>query len=269
MAKPIVKWVGGKRQLLGALKANLPKKYNRYFEPFIGGGALFFELGPKNAVINDYNEELINLYRVIQQKPHQLIADLKKHINDKEYYYQIRALDRDESYDRLSDVERASRFVYLNKTAYNGLWRVNKKGQHNVPFGRYKNPTICDEETILQAHEILKHTTILCGDFEQVKPMIEPGDFVYFDPPYVPLSATANFTSYTDQGFDEAMQVRLRDFCNYIDSIGAYFLLSNSYTPFVLDLYKEYTVLTVQANRALNCKAEGRGKINEVLVKNY
>ena len=269
MARPIIKWVGGKRQLLEELLENLPKKYNRYFEPFIGGGALFFEIEPKGGVINDFNEELINVYQMVKNHPYELIEDLKKHKNERDYYYQIRALDRSPEFHKLSNIQKASRFIYLNKTAYNGLYRVNKKGQFNVPFGRYKNPCIVDEEAILQASKLLQKTTILCGDFENIKELVKPGDFVYLDPPYVPLSATSSFTAYTHQGFDEKMQHRLKQFCDYLDSIGAYFMLSNSYTKFVLDLYKEYTILTVQANRALNCKADGRGKINEVMVKNY
>jgi len=270
MCKPVIKWVGGKRQLIDEIKANMPKKFNRYFEPFIGGGALFFELKAKDAIICDYNEELTNLYEVIKNKPLELIKDLKKHINSEEYYYNLRALDRDQKrYKRVSKVKRASRFIFLNKTGYNGLWRVNKKGQHNVPFGRYKNPTIFEEENILKCSKLLQTTTIINGDFEKIKEYIKEGDFIYLDPPYVPINNTSNFTAYTDQGFDEDMQFRLKKLCDYIDSIGAYFLLSNSCTEFITDLYKGYEIVSVSANRALNCKADKRGKIKEVLVKNY
>jgi len=270
MCKPFVKWVGGKRQLLDDIKTNMPKKYNRYFEPFVGGGALFFDLQPQNAYINDYNHELINLYEIVKNKPNELIEDLKKHQNDEEYYYNIRKLDREPNeYEKISKVKKASRFIFLNKTGYNGLYRVNKKGQNNVPFGKYKNPKIFEEDNIFECSKCLQSATITTGDFENVKEYIKKGDFVYFDPPYVPLNMTSNFTAYTDKGFDENMQFRLKELCDHINGIGAYFLLSNSYTEFVLNLYKDYQIITVKANRTLNCKADGRGKIKEVLVKNY
>ncbi len=270
MCKPFIKWVGGKRQLINDIKANMPQKFDRYIEPFIGGGALFFELKQENSLINDYNPELTNLYEIIKTDPKALIEDLKKHTNSEAYYYQLRALDRDpETYQKLSKVQKASRFIFLNKTGYNGLYRVNRKGQNNVPYGRYTNPTIFEEENIYACSRLLQSATITTGDFENVKAHIKAGDFVYFDPPYVPLNATSNFTAYTDKGFDDDMQFRLKELCDYIDSIGAYFLLSNSYTDFILDLYKDYEIVTVGANRALNCKASGRGKIEEVLVRNY
>ena len=157
----------------------------------------------------------------------------------------------------------------MNKTGFNGLYRVNKSGQFNVPYGRYVNPNYIDEENILACSEFLQSTTILNGDFEGIRKYLKKGDFVYFDPPYVPLNETSNFTGYTDKGFDEDMQFRLKELCDYIDSIGAYFMLSNSYTDYIKDLYSGYELITLQANRALNCKANGRGKINEYLVMNY
>ena len=269
MCKPVIKWVGGKRQLLNELKKYMPEKFNTYFEPFIGGGALFFDLKLKESFINDYNSELTNLYEVIKNKPQELIKDLKKHQNNAEYFYEIRGIDRTEKYKRLSKIKKASRFIFLNKTGFNGLYRVNKNGQFNVPYGKYVNPNYIDEENILECSEFLKSTTILNGDFENIKKYVKKGDFVYFDPPYVPLNETSNFTGYTDKGFDEDMQFRLKEFCDYIDSIGAYFMLSNSHTEYIKELYNNYELVTVQANRALNCKANGRGKINEYLVMNY
>ncbi|WP_373069440.1 DNA adenine methylase [Sulfurimonas sp.] len=270
MSKPVIKWVGGKRQLINELKSFLPKKYNRYFEPFIGGGALFFSLKQHNSFISDYNHELTNLYSTIKNDTDKLIKDLKKHKNTEEYYYEMRALDRDEKkYKRLSNVQKASRFIYLNKTGFNGLYRVNSKGQHNVPYGKYKNPTWLDEENLKECSKLLAHTEIQTGDFEVVKEHVQKGDFVYFDPPYVPVNKTSSFTSYTDQGFDSKMQERLKELCDYIDSIGAYFMLSNSYTDYILDLYKDYDIKTVMATRAVNSKASGRGKIKEVVVLNY
>ncbi len=250
----------------------MPKKYNRYFEPFIGGGALFFELKPKNALINDYNKELSNLYTIVKDMPTELIDSVCKHKNESDYYYETRALDRDESkYSKLTKLDKASRFIYLNKTGFNGLYRVNLKGECNVPFGRYVNPKYCDPKNIKNCSELLKNTEITNGDFENIKDKIKKGDFIYFDPPYIPLNASSNFTAYTEKGFDEDMQLRLRELCDYIDNIGAYFMLSNSYTDYTLELYdvNGYTVHTVHANRSINSKANGRGKVKEVLVTNY
>ncbi len=270
MCKPVIKWVGGKHQLLNELKKYMPKNFNTYFEPFIGGGALFFDLKIKKSFINDYNFELINLYKIIKTKPIELIKDLKIHKNNSEYFYKLRKLDRIPSfYKRLSKVKKASRFIYLNKTGFNGLYRVNKSSQFNVPFGTYKNPNYVDDSNILDCSKLLQKTTILNGDFENIKQYIKKGDFVYFDPPYVPLNETSSFTGYTDKGFDEDMQFRLKELCDYINSIGAFFMLSNSYTKYIKDLYQDYNLITVQANRALNCKANRRGKINEYIVINY
>lgn len=270
MCKPPIKWVGGKRQLLTQLSPLLPKSYNNYFEPFFGGGALFFSLKPKNANIYDSNPELINLYKVIKTKPTKLIELLSNHVNEHDYFYAIRALDRDEvAFKSLSDVERASRFMYLNKTAYNGLWRVNSKGQNNVPFGRYVNPMIVDVENILSCSKALKTTKIHCSDFTAITNTISKDDFVYFDPPYHPVNLSSNFTSYTKSGFDEGMQQKLKELCDYVHKIGGKFMLSNSYTPFIQDLYKDYLQTDVQASRAINCKASGRGKIKELVVRNY
>ncbi len=266
---PIVKWVGGKRQLMFELLKNLPKSYNRYYEPFIGGGALFFELQPDNAYVSDMNEELINLYSVVRNDVYELIHDLSKHKNSKEYFLEIRNLDRTEQYAKLSNVERASRFIYLNRTCFNGLYRVNTQGQFNVPFGNYKNPKIIDENNLLNCSELLKKTEIRCADFSEILNKVQKGDFVYFDPPYVPLTETSSFTSYTKDGFDLDMQFKLRDVCYELDSMGVKFMLSNSDTKFVNELYANYEIKKVFASRQINANADGRGKITEVLVKNY
>jgi len=271
MCKPVIKWVGGKRQLLKELKERLPKKYNRYFEPFIGGGALFFDLKPINAFINDSNPELVNLYIVVKDNVEELIQNLNKHKNTDSYYYEIRNLDRDKTiYNQLSNIDKASRFIYLNKTGFNGLYRVNSKGQYNVPYGKYENPKYLDEENLRECSKYLKNAKIENSDFTIIENYIEKEDFVYFDPPYVPLNTTSSFTQYTKEGFDDDMQFRLKELCDYIDKSGAYFMLSNSYTEFVLDLYGEnYKNHIVTANRAINCKANGRGKIKEVIITNY
>jgi DNA adenine methylase len=269
-SKPIIKWVGGKRQLISEIKRYMPKSYKRYFEPFIGGGALFFELSPKEAFINDYNAELTNLYNIVKNSPEELMDDLAKHINTSEYYYKIRALDRDEkSYNNLNPIQKASRFIYLNKTGFNGLYRVNKKNQCNVPYGNYKNPKYVDRKKLLSCSKLLSTTTITTGDFENIKEFIKKEDFIYLDPPYVPINETSSFTGYTHKGFDYGMQFRLKELCDYIDSIGAYFMLSNSYTKIVLYLYQDYEIKVVEAKRAINSKADGRGKVKEVLVLNY
>lgn len=266
---PIVKWVGGKRQLMFELLKNMPKSYNRYFEPFIGGGALFFELQPDNAYISDMNEELINLYSVVRDSVNELIEDLSKHVVSKEYFLEIRNLDRTEKYSKLSNVERASRFIYLNRTCFNGMYRVNSKGEFNVPFGNYKNPRIIDENNLLNCSELLKKTEIKCADFSEILNKVQKSDFVYFDPPYVPLNETSSFTSYTKDGFDIDMQFKLRDVCDELDSMGVKFMLSNSDTKLVNDLYANYEINKVFASRQINANADGRGKITEVLVRNY
>lgn len=266
---PIVKWLGGKRQIMTDLLCNIPKSFNRYFEPFIGGGALFFELQSDNAYISDINEELINLYTVVKDNVFDLIIDLNKHEVSKDYFLKIRNIDRADEYNNLSNIQRASRFIYLNKTCFNGLYRVNSQGQFNVPFGNYKNPRIVDENNLINCSQLLKKTEIKCADFSTILNKVEKGDFVYFDPPYVPLNNTSNFTSYTKEGFSLDLQYKLWEVCNELDRKGVYFMLSNSDTKFVNDLYANYKIIKVFATRAVNAKADGRGKITEVLVRNY
>lgn len=266
---PIVKWAGGKRQLMYELLKNMPQNYNRYFEPFIGGGALFFELQPDNAYISDMNEELINLYQVVRDNVDELITDLQKHDISKEYFMEIRNIDRMEEYQNWSDVKKASRFIYLNRTCFNGMYRVNSKGEFNVPFGHYKNPRIVDENNLINCSNLLQRTEIKHADFSDILKKVKKGDFVYFDPPYVPLSETSSFTSYTKDGFDIDMQFKLRDVCDELDSIGVKFLLSNSDTKLVNELYENYNIKKVFASRQINANADGRGKITEVLVRNY
>lgn len=266
---PIVKWVGGKRQLMFDLLKNMPEDCNRYFEPFIGGGALFFELQPDNAYISDMNEELINLYQVVRDNVDELIADLQKHNISKDYFMEIRNIDRTDEYKNWSDVKKASRFIYLNRTCFNGMYRVNSKGEFNVPFGHYKNPRIIDENNLLNCSELLKKTEIKCADFSDILSKVQKDDFVYFDPPYVPLNETSGFTSYTKDGFDIDMQFKLRDVCDELDSMGVKFLLSNSDTKLVNELYANYEIKKVFASRQINANADGRGKITEVLVRNY
>ncbi|WP_432784662.1 Modification methylase DpnIIA [Oligella sp. MSHR50489EDL] len=273
MLMPFLKWAGGKRQLLAEICRLLPDDYARHthIEPFIGGGSVLFHLQPERAVINDVNDELINAYLVIKNHPEALIKDLKKHKNNAEYFYAIRALDRSESFTDLSPIERASRLIYLNKTCFNGLYRVNKAGYFNAPFGRYKNPNIINEAVIRAVSHFLntRQITISCGHYADTLKNIDQNAFVYFDPPYHPVSRSANFTGYVKGGFDENDQIALKAVCDELHKKGIKFLLSNSATEFILDLYSDYDVHIVQARRAINSKALKRGGVEEVLVRNY
>jgi len=272
LVSPVVKWVGGKRQLLQDILKHIPDKYSTYYEPFVGGGAVLFHLQPRKMVINDINEELMNVYNVICNNVEELIEDLKKHKNEADYFYKIRELDRDrEKYAQLNNIERASRIIYLNKTCYNGLFRVNRQGEFNTPFGRYKNPNIANEATLKAVNNYFNKAkiTLKCGDFEEAVKGIRKGGFVYFDPPYDPVSESANFTGYDKGGFDKDEQIRLKKLCDKLNNRGVKFLLSNSSTEFILDLYKDYNITIVKAKRSINSKGDGRGDVNEVLVKNY
>jgi len=271
LVSPFLKWIGGKRQLLPSITSLFPKSYLNYYEPFIGGGAVFFNMQPTKAVINDYNEELINVFKTIKEHPEELILDLKTHKNDSDYFYQLRSLDRQDTYHCLSKVQKASRVIFLNKTCYNGLYRVNSSGEFNSPFGKYKNPNIVNEITIRAVSKYLNknNITVLNGDFEDAVKGIRKGEFVYFDPPYDPISASSSFTGYVKGGFDRNEQVRLRDLCDKLDKKGVKFLLSNSATTFIEDLYKNYDINYVKANRSVNSVASKRGKVDEVLIRNY
>ena len=263
--------MGYKRQLLQDISNHLPDQPT-YYEPFLGGGAVLFHLQPQKAVVNDVNEELINVYIVIRDHVHELIEDLKKHKNQADYFYKIRELDRDkQKYQQLSNIEKASRMIYLNKTCYNGLFRVNQQGEFNAPFGRYMNPNIVNEETLIAVSNYFNKTNITfkCGDFEDAVKYIRKGSFVYFDPPYDPVSDSANFTGYNKGGFDRQEQIRLKKLCDKLNGRGIKFLLSNSATEFILDLYQDYDITLVQASRPINSRADRRGKVDEVLVKNY
>ena len=270
---PFLKWVGGKRQLMPEIRKMLPRGVaNRpYYEPFIGGGALFFDLQPKRAIINDYNEELINVYTVIRDNPNELIEDLRKHENTAEYFYEIRAVDRQPLFAHLSKIQRASRIIYLNKTCYNGLYRVNNAGEFNSPFGRYKNPNIVNEPVIKAVSKYLNSPQIQIsnGDYELILRDIPINSFVYLDPPYHPISESSNFTGYVQGGWNDGDQLRLRDVCNRLNDNGIKFLLSNSASGFIRDIYSGYNIHVVQANRAVNSNSSKRGQVDEFLICNY
>jgi DNA adenine methylase len=273
--KPFVKWVGGKRQLLKQFKKlglYPPEAFdalkNTYHEPFVGGGAVFFDLFPKKAILSDMNEELVITYNVIKKDVEILIKSLRKHKYEKEYFLKIRSKNP----KNLSEIETASRFIYLNRTAFNGMYRVNSSGGFNVPFGKYENPMICDAENLRKVSKALQKVEIKHQDYKEVLKKAKKGDFVYFDPPYYPVSKTASFTAYTKDAFMEKEQIELRDTFVELSKRGCFVMLSNSDTPFIKKIYsgiKGVKISKVQAGRNINSKASGRGKIKEVLVVNY
>jgi len=273
LVAPFLKWVGGKRQIIPEILTHLPKNISslNYCEPFIGGGALFFHLEPKKAIINDYNDELINVYKVIKNNLEELLNDLRKHENNPEYFYQIRGIDRQPLFEELTNIQRASRVIYLNKTCFNGLYRVNSLGEFNSPFGRYVHPNIVNEPVLRAVSKYLNSSdiTILNGDYEKVLNAVTSDTFVYLDPPYHPISESSNFTGYVQGGWTERHQIRLKKACDDLDKKGVKFLLSNSSAPFIKELYSEYKTHSINANRSINSVGEKRGQIEELLIKNY
>jgi len=263
---PLIKWAGGKGQLIFQIQPFLPgRTTNFYIEPFVGGGAMYFHLQPPKAVLVDNNPELINFYTVVRDNLDSLLIKLAGHENSKEYYYRIRALEP----ETMDPVDRASRFLYLNKTSYNGLYRVNKQGRHNVPFGRYKNPRIIDREKLSLANVLLQNSMLIFGDFSSALDFARPGAFVYLDPPYQPLSKTSNFTSYTSEAFSEQDQYRLAKVFKELDERQCFVMLSNSDTPLIREIYSSYNQTVLFARRAINCQTTGRGPVSELLIRNY
>jgi DNA adenine methylase len=242
----------------------LPQQFSRYYEPFVGGGALFFELRPKRAVLSDVNERLIRTYRGVKDHVEDVIGLLKGYPHDPDFFYTLRDVD----IDRKSDAEVAAWFIYLNKIGFNGLYRVNRKNRFNVPFGRHNNPTICDEATLRACSGALADTELRVADFEALPQLAEPGDLVYFDPPYVPLSVTSSFTSYTSDGFGPEAQIRLRDLALQLKERGVHVLLSNSSAEFVRDLYRpSFETKEVSATRLVNSNVSRRGAITELVIR--
>lgn len=290
--KPFVKWVGGKSQLIDELEKMLPmdgeKVLTKYCEPMVGGGALFFNILSKydfeELYISDINPELINAYQVIKNNVDSLIARLNEmqmlflpmdENGRKYYYYSIRDKFNAIALSEETAIEKAAYFIFLNKTCFNGLYRVNRKGQFNVPMGAYKNPTICDEENLRNIHEALQNVTIVCGDYSLSNQFIDKDTFVYLDPPYRPISETSGFTSYNTDAFDDNEQIRLARFIDEINATGAKIVLSNSdpknvnpEDSFFDDLYSSYQIKRVSASRMINSKADNRGKINELIICN-
>lgn len=265
---PFVKWAGGKRSLLHELIQNLPESFNNYYEPFVGGGALYFAIFdtiPGTAYLSDINLDLVHAYQIVQKRPEELIELLKDHASRhcKEYYYRIRRQN-----DLQDPLEIAARMIYLNKTCYNGLYRVNKSGNFNVPIGKYKNPNIVQSENILSCHEALKNAVVEAKEFDTIRP--KKNDFVYFDPPYYSPD-DISFTTYTRLDFTEKDQIRLRDFALDLCAKGVNVMLSNSNTEFIRDLYdtKPFTIKVVKAPRFVNCKSDGRDHVEEALILSY
>lgn len=275
---PFIKWAGGKTQIISNLDSMIPSEINRYFEPFVGGGAMFFHLmSDRNmrfaAYLSDINKELITAYKVVKNNVKELIQILKKHQreynkNPSEYYYKL----RDKIKPR-NDVEIAARFISLNKTCYNGLYRVNRKGIFNVPIGRYKNPLICDGSNLENVSNALRYSkaVIQVSDYKEALLNAEKGDFIYLDPPYHPMSSTANFTGYTDCGFGDRDQSELAKIFVELNDRNCKVLLSNSDTPFIRRLYSDFANHTIEVNvsRAINCKASNRRGHKELLISNY
>lgn len=273
--KPFLKWVGGKGQLLNQFEALYPEQYNNYFEPFIGGGAVFFSLAPQRAHINDINQTLVQTYKNIKTDVENLIDALGKLESEflvkdtdarKVMYYALR-----EKYNSLhtEDFERSLYFIFFNKTAFNGVYRENSKGGFNVPMGNYKNPRILDADNLRLVSSALNKTTITSHSYFDAVAKAKAGDFVYFDPPYHPLSETSSFTSYSKDSFSKEDQINLRDLFSELDKRGVYVMLSNSSAPFIQEIYSGFKQVPVFASRMINSKADKRGKISEVVVLNY
>ena len=271
-AKPFIKWVGGKRQLISQFEELYPKEFNNYFEPFLWGWAVFFNLQREQSFLSDVNEELINLYQIIKTKPKQLIKYLESLEVSKENFLEIRAWDRSEwGLKNYSQIERAWRFIYLNRTCFNGMYRVNSKWEFNVPFGKYSNPDIVQRENIINASELLNKTNaeIKLQSFEKVLAKAKKGDFVYFDPPYDVLSTSANFTSYDSSWFWQDMQAKLAEVFTKLHEKWVFVMLSNHNTPFIRELYKDFNFKIVKARRNINSKGSWRGEVEEIVVLNY
>jgi DNA adenine methylase len=253
--KPLLKWAGGKTQLLKDILPKIPKKFNNYIEPFIGGGALYFAFKPDRAVIADVNPELINLYTTVRDNVEEVISNLYQYKNEEEFFYDVRKKD----WNELSNEEAAARTIYLNKTCFNGLYRVNKSGQFNVPFGKYKNPRIVDETVLRNAARLIKDATIVCGDYKSVlKRFAKPDDFIFLDPPYLPVSVYADFKRYTKEQFYEEDHKELAEEVKRLYELGCHVILTNSNHPLVHELYSQYSIEVVQSKRFISSKSSTR-----------
>ena len=261
-ARPFLKWAGGKTQLLPKILERFPESFNRYHEPFVGGGAVFFNLEPRSCTLSDINADLVTTYTALRDDVDGVIENLKQHRAEEAYYYSV----RDEMVSGLSETEAAARIIFLNRTCFNGLYRVNRSGKFNVPFGRYANPTICNETNLRAVSEALQDVKIRHESVFQIGRRVRRGDLVYFDPPYDPISKTASFTAYAKGGFGDAEQERLAQLFRRFAERDVHVVLSNSDTPFIRSLYKDFRIDKVYARRAINSRADRRGPVGEVLV---
>jgi DNA adenine methylase len=266
---PFLKWAGGKKKLLDQYDEHFPEEYNRYFEPFVGGGAVYFHLNPDDAVISDINPRVVTCYKAIRDDLPRLVRLLKEHraAHCKEYYYARR--DELNAADGLDSTELAALMIYLNKTCFNGLYRENLSGEFNVPIGSYKNPGVFRIENLIPTGFQLRGTEIVCDDFRHVLDRAEEGDLVYFDPPYVPISDTSSFTSYAKGGFDDELQQELAKTFDKLAKRGCFVMLSNSDCGFVRELYRGWKIVSIEAPRRISAKKRGRGSVGEVLVKSW
>ena len=272
--KPFVKWAGGKRQIMPEIKKYVPENYDTFYEPFVGGGAVFFELAPKKAVLNDYNSELMNVFECIkdENKFDKMCNELNKHemLHSKEHYEDVRKVDRDKiKYNKLADYKKAARTIYLNKACFNGLYRVNSKNEFNVPFGKKEKVNTYEGQNLGVVHCILNFNDIklLSTDFEEAVKDAKKGDFVYLDPPYD--SDTSTFNDYTENGFNKDEQRRLALLFKELSDRGCYVMLSNHNTILVNELYKDYNIHVISAKRNINSNGKKRGKVEEVIITNY
>ena len=266
MARPFLKWAGGKSQLLYEIMKHVPLRYNQYVEPFVGGGAMFFALKPNKAILSDSNSELINTYKEVRDNVEELIKLLSTYVNDKAFFLERRSKNPME----LSEIERAARFLYLNKTCYSGLYRVNSKNEFNVPFGDYKNPNICDKGNLKLASRALQGVDLQATYWQNVfnSELVSEGDFVYLDPPYLPV-AENSFVAYSKKGFGLEDHEQLANAFDTLSERGAKIILSNSDIPWCRDRYSGYKIIEVAARRSINSNGKGRGKVGELLIRNY
>ena len=262
---PFLKWAGGKTQLLDELIKRVPQTFNTYYEPFIGGGALYFAIAPSSAVIADINDDLVNVYEIVRDNPEELLEALSTYKNDKVFYYDVRSQDQ----NALNPIDRAARLIYLNRTCFNGLYRVNKSGQFNVPFAAYKNPNIIQTDRIMAASNTLKGTQVFYASFEEVLIGAGRGDFIYLDPPYYPIDVYSDFKRYNKEQFYKEDHQKLADLYDELTQRGCYVMLSNSDTEFTRELFKKWRVDTIYAKRMINSDAAKRGKVAEIIVTNY
>lgn len=271
MLKPVVKWVGGKTQLLPQILPRVPSAYNTYHEPFFGGGAVFLAIAPKSAVINDLNDELMSMYAVLRNNPKELYEKLMSIPTDKETFLNIRALDRSPEFSSLSALDKAARLIYINKTCFNGLYRVNSKGFFNTPYGTPKSRIGVDEQNFFDVSEYLNQSNVklLSGDYLDAIKHVEPGDFVYLDPPYDIEKGESEFVSYTSDGFGRGDQQKLKSIFDELNDKGVHIMLTNSNTAFMRELYAEYILETVSVRRSINSNGKSRTGFTEIIVRNY